>query len=211
MPFRLRDCLPFAGFTAQSFRFLETGPLIDAELELVQPSLRWVDAVLAACRHPLSLARSPALADTSRQQILDFLNACPSGHQDPKPASDLAPAYHFWMNVSDNSRLPIAGGINLRIGHQFDLVMYHGHIGYHVYAPSRGHHYAERACRLLFPLARCHGIDPLWITCNPDNFASRRTCERLGGNLVEIVPIPPENPLFARGETEKCRYRVDLK
>lgn len=211
MPFRLRDCLPFAGFSAQNFKFLDPGPMIDGELELIPPSLQWADAVLAVCRHPASVQNSPALADTSRQQILDFLRACPDGHQDPKTSGDVAPAYHFWMRVSDNREFPIAGGINLRIGHQFELVMYHGQIGYHVYPPSRGKHYAERACRLLLPLARRHSIDPLWITCNPDNFPSRRTCERLGADLVEIVPVPVENPLYARGETEKCRYRIDLK
>ena len=210
MPFRLRDCLPFSGFGAQRFKFLDTGPLVDGELELVVPSHEWTDAVLAACRHPMSLDRSPALADTSRQQITDFLSACPDGHQEAKAANGLSPAYHFWMHIRNNPEFPIAGGINLRIGNQYDLVMFHGQIGYHVYPPLRGRHYAERSCRLLLPLALRHGIDPLWITCNPDNFASRRTCERLGGTLVEIVPVPPENPLFMRGEIEKCRYRIDL-
>jgi tagatose 1,6-diphosphate aldolase len=57
-------------------------------------------------------------------------------------------------------------------------------------------------------LAGRHGIDPLWVTCNPDNFASRRSCERLGAQLVEIVPVPLKHPLYQRGEMEKCRYRV---
>jgi tagatose 1,6-diphosphate aldolase len=50
----------------------------------------------------------------------------------------------------------------------------------------------------------------LWITCNPDNYASRRTCERLGAEMVEIVPLPSNNVLYQRGEREKCRYRLDL-
>jgi tagatose 1,6-diphosphate aldolase len=179
-------------------------------LELVGPSEQWVDAALAACRHPLSLEQSPALADASRQQILEFVKACPQGRQAANGSAGIAPAYHFWMHVADNPELPIAGGINLRIGNQYDLLMYNGQVGYHVYPAARGRHYAERACRLLFPLALRHAINPLWITCNPDNFASRRTCERLGGKLVEIVPVPPEHALFARGEREKCRYRIDL-
>ena len=64
--------------------------------------------------------------------------------------------------------------------------------------------------RMLFPLAPMHGMRTLWITCNPDNWPSRRTCERLGGEMVEIVPLPPENPLYQRGEKSKCRYRIDL-
>ena len=80
-----------------------------------------------------------------------------------------------------------------------------------VYPPARGNAYAERSCRLLLPLARRHGLRSLWITCNPDNAASRRTCERLGAVYVDTLPIPPEEPLFARGETHKCRYLLDLR
>lgn len=214
MPFRLRDCLPFSrgapGSKFLGFKFLETGTLTDGELELVAPSLRWVDAVLAVCRHPVSLDKSPALGETTREQILEFLKNCPEGHQPANSSAGLAPAYHFWMRDAANPQFPIAGGLNLRVGNQYDLLMYNGQVGYHVYAPARGRHFAERACRLLFPLALRHGLNPLWITCNPDNFASRRTCERLGGKLVEIVPVPAEHALYARGEREKCRYRIDL-
>ena len=106
--------------------------------------------------------------------------------------------------------VPIAGGIGLRIGKTRNIEMYYGHFGYHVYPPARGRRYAERSCRLLMPLARRHGLKSLWITCNPDNYASRRTCERLGGVLVSIVAVPDDDPLYARGEREKCRYRIDL-
>ncbi|MGD0464823.1 MAG: GNAT family N-acetyltransferase [Tepidisphaeraceae bacterium] len=210
MPFRLRDCLPFSRFSTPPFTFLDPGPLIDAELELVAPSEEWVDAVLAACRHPLSIQEAPALADTSQKQLLDFLGACPGGRQPENPAKGLVPECHFWMRVTDRPEFPIAGGIGLRIASTYDTVMYSGHVGYHVYPPARGRHYAERACRMLLPLARRYGINPLWITCNPDNYASRRTCERLGGKLVEIVPVPVQHALYQRGETKKCRYRIDL-
>ncbi len=210
MPFRLRDCLPFARSSTPTFRFFDPGPLIDAELELIVPSEPWVDEVLKSCRHPLSVRDAPALADTSRGQLMDFLKTCPGGRQQANPPRDSVPAYYFWMLRREDSELPMAGGIGLRVSNNYETVMYSGHIGYHVYPPARGRHCAERACRLLLPLARMHGIDPLWITCNPDNFASRRTCERLGGQLVEIVPVPMDHPLYERGEMEKCRYRIDL-
>ena len=59
-------------------------------------------------------------------------------------------------------------------------VYYFGHIGYHVDPPWRGHHYAARACALLAPLIAVAGKSSVVITADPDNFASRRTCERLG-------------------------------
>ena len=66
------------------------------------------------------------------------------------------------------------------------------------------------ACQLLFGLARRHGLSELWITCNPDNIASRKTCERLGAEYVETVSLPRDHVLYQRGEREKCRYRIDL-
>lgn len=122
------------------------------------------------------------------------------------PPRGWVPAYVFEMRVGGHK----AGGLNLRVGNTRDLIMYGGHIGYGVDPDYRGHHYAERACRLLLPLAKAHGLNPLWITCSPDNAASRRTCERLGAELVEIVKLPKDCDMYKRGEREKCRYKIDL-
>ena len=122
------------------------------------------------------------------------------------PSREWLPAYVFEMRVGGRK----AGGLNLRIGNTPGIVLYGGHIGYNVEPEFRGNHYAERACRLLLPLAKAHGLDPLWITCNPDNIPSRRTCERLGAELVEIIPLPEDNDQYAEGEREKCRYRLRL-
>jgi tagatose 1,6-diphosphate aldolase len=197
--------------------FHNAGPLVDGELELVPPQLRWADEVLEACRHPLTLRDAPYDARLTRGQLEQFLSAAPLGHEPGDPSRNKAPTYHFWMMLrhgplgpGDPPPLRIAGGVGLRIGTWPTLERYYGHLGYHVYPPARGHHYAERACRLLLPLARRHSLRPLWITCNPDNIASRRTCERLGGRLIDIVSVPPQDPLHQRGETEKCRYRLDI-
>lgn len=194
-----------------SFHFLDPGRLCDDDLELVAPDPRWVDDLLDACRHPQTQRDAPALAKTTRQQLLDFLAHNPTGHQPPNPALGLVPAYHFWMRLhGPDAPLIIAGGIGLRIGNTVDLEYYAGHIGYHVYPPARGRHLAERACRLLLPLARRHGLERVWITTNPDNLASRRTCQRLGAKLAEIVPLPDNHVLYALGERQKCRYCLDL-
>ena len=206
------------------FLFLDHGRLVDRELELVAPDARYVDDVLSACAHPMS-AGDPQASAMTPQRITDFLRLAPGGHQRGDSADRATvPSYHFWMRLSriEAARGPMppwgagdppvrmAGGIGLRIGNTRDLQLYYGHVGYNVFPPARGNHYAERACRLLLPLARAHGLDELWITCNPDNLASRRTCERLGCALVDIVQVPVGHPLHLRGEREKCRYRLNL-
>ncbi len=119
-----------------------------------------------------------------------------------------APTYRFEMHSS--ACLASIGRIDLRVGHTPHLERYAGHIGYRVEPEHRGHHYAARSCRLLFPLARLHGLNPLWITCDPDNMASRRTCELAGGRLVGIVQVPRADDLYRFGHRWKCRYRIDL-
>lgn len=119
---------------------------------------------------------------------------------------DWLPSYSFDMRVNGER----AGGINFRLGNTRNIIMYCGHVGYIVEPDYRGHHYAERACRLLFPLMKAHGFDAIWITCNPDNIPSRRTCERLGGELVEIVRIPQDSEMYRDGQRQKCRYRISL-
>jgi tagatose 1,6-diphosphate aldolase len=121
---------------------------------------------------------------------------------------NLVPAYRFEMrHVPSGKRM---GGIDLRVGDTYDLVHYGGHLGYGVDAEFRGRHYAARSCRLLLPLAKQHGINPVWITCNPDNRASRRTCELAGARYAEIVDLPEHIDMYKRGERQKCRYRIDL-
>jgi tagatose 1,6-diphosphate aldolase len=118
------------------------------------------------------------------------------------------PAYRFQMRHGDTAQ--IMGSISLRIGSAERVVLYAGHVGYSVLPACRGHHYAERATRLLLPLARAHGMSELWITCSPNNRPSRRTIERLGAEYVETVDVPSTYPLPEGEIRQKRRYRLQL-
>ena len=117
------------------------------------------------------------------------------------------PTYTFKM-FSQQSGLEM-GQINLRIGSTRHLEQYAGHIGYGVIGAHRGHHYAARSVVLILPLARRHGLDPVWITCDPENVASRRSLEIAGAEFVEIVDVPSNCGIrkFC-GKPRKCRYRL---
>ncbi|HTM16950.1 MAG TPA: GNAT family N-acetyltransferase [Terracidiphilus sp.] len=117
------------------------------------------------------------------------------------------PTYSFKM-FSQHSEQEL-GQINLRIGSTTHLEQYAGHIGYGVHRAHRGHHYAARSVSLILPLARRLGIDPVWITCDPDNAASRRSLEIAGAEFVEIVDVPPTCGIRKfGGKLHKCRYRI---
>lgn len=126
-------------------------------------------------------------------------------HQHPgNPAKGWVPSYDFEMR-----RVGVGGAvghINFRAITSNTVALYSGNFGYSVEPAHRGRHFAERAVRLLLPLAKAHGHESIWITCNPDNLPSRRTCERLGSRLVEIVSLPADNEMYLRGERQKCRY-----
>jgi predicted acetyltransferase len=118
------------------------------------------------------------------------------------------PAYFF--SIVDAASGEPAGNINLRLGWDENLVLYAGHIGYGVDEAWRGRRFAARATRLLAPLAARHGFPELWITCNPDNVASRRSCELAGAAYVETVEVMPGSAYYERGIRQKCRYRLNL-
>jgi len=117
-------------------------------------------------------------------------------------------AYYFEMLHTGSSEL--LGRINLRTSSDFQFFQYSGHIGYTVEEAHRGHRFAARSVLLLLPFAADLGVNPVWITCNPDNAASRRTCELAGGELIEIVDVPPDTPIYESGAHQKCRYRFTL-
>ena len=198
------SAVPFSFYPQQSF--------VDDDLELIAPDPKWIDAILRECSDRQTRAIDPHLAQTTRQSLTDFLIAAPCGRVAGDLKRHVVPASHFWLRWRDDvtRRYRMAGGIGVRLASTPDIEQYAGHIGYHVYPPARGRHFAERACRMLLPLLKFHQFGTIWITCNPDNLPSRRTCERLGAIYMETVDVPITHPFYARGERQKCRYRWEI-
>lgn len=117
------------------------------------------------------------------------------------------PAYIFHIRLCATGQ--IIGRVSLRIATEEEL-KYSGHIGYQIDPDHRGNHYAERASRLVLPIARRHGLNEVWITCNPDNPASQRTIERLGATYIETVDVPEDYPMSPGSIRQKRRYCLKL-
>ncbi len=117
------------------------------------------------------------------------------------------PAYYFTI-VRRLDRVEV-GKCDLRIGHN-ENTKYGGNIGYEIFEEFRGNRYATKACKFMFPLAKKHEIDYLIITCDPDNIASRKTCEYSGGELIGILDIPSWHEMYKAGKIKTCQYSVKL-
>ncbi len=123
-----------------------------------------------------------------------------------QPEKRWVPGYKFDICLLDGTAI---GYCDLRIGHN-EKTYIGGNIGYGIDEPWRGHHYAAKACRLLFRLARKHGMTHLIITCVPTNAASSRTCQLLGGTYLETADIPEDNEMYAEGKRQVMIYRFGL-
>ncbi|MBZ9687099.1 GNAT family N-acetyltransferase [Clostridium estertheticum] len=78
-------------------------------------------------------------------------------------------------------------------------------MGYGIDEAYRGKSYASKTCRIIKQVAISHGMDKVIITCDPDNWASRRTCEE-GLKLKEIANLPPHNVMYLEDERQKCIF-----
>lgn len=114
------------------------------------------------------------------------------------------PCYFFKMVAAAEMRREL-GHCDLRVGTHPEIA-YSGNIGYRVYRQHRGNHYALKASRLMLHFACELGMEEALITCNPDNAASRRTLEALGGELRATVEVPPGSACYKAGDRVKCQF-----
>lgn len=114
------------------------------------------------------------------------------------------PEYIFEMiKTGTKKRMGIIG---LRIILNDRLKKYGGNLNYEVEKEFRGNRYAARCCQLLFALARKHKLKKLLITCGPNNIGSKKTCEILGGKLIDIINVEIEPGIFR----DTCRYEIQI-
>jgi predicted acetyltransferase len=108
------------------------------------------------------------------------------------PETGYVPEYKFEM--SHAIKKAVMGTIDLRVSLTEKLKEFGGHIGYEVIEHYRGHQYAARSCKLLFPLIRKLGIQPIVITCYSENTPSVKTIESIAAKLIvtQDVEIEPQ-------------------
>jgi predicted acetyltransferase len=98
----------------------------------------------------------------------------------PRPPGRVPCTTWWWVDGDD-----YLGRIALR--HQLNehLLEVGGHIGYDVRPTARRRGHATAMLGRVLPIAHAMGLDPVLITCDADNEASRRTIEHHGGVLED--------------------------
>ena len=122
------------------------------------------------------------------------------------PVKGYSPGYAFKMRHPGGVRT--MGLIRLRIDSAAKL-RYPGHIGYEVRKRYRGHRYAARAACLILQLASKHGLTTVWLTVDPKNIASQKTCDIIGARYVETVRLPKTHEMYTQGARYRRRYRLE--
>lgn len=101
--------------------------------------------------------------------------------------------------IEDNK---LVGTLNIRHTLNQQLLQRGGHIGYSVLVSQRRKGIATKM--LTFGIDQCHrmGIRDILVTCQQDNVASRKTIEKCGGHLENVINIHGEKILryWIKGE-----------
>jgi predicted acetyltransferase len=97
--------------------------------------------------------------------------------EDAVRATGWVPATHLWW-VDGTEFL---GRLSIRHRLTPWLLDYSGHIGYDVRPSARRRGHATAMLRAALPWCRDLGINPVLVTCDADNIASRKVIENNGG------------------------------
>jgi predicted acetyltransferase len=100
---------------------------------------------------------------------------------DTRRPTGWVPATHLWW-VEGSQFL---GRLSIRHRLTPWLLDYSGHIGYDVRPSARRRGHATAMLREALPWCRDLGIDPVLVTCDADNVASRRVIENNGGQFED--------------------------
>ncbi len=152
---------------------------------------------------PFTFLRPGKLVDIDFELVLTrTVEADPTKHH--------VPMYEF--DIRHTGQLVAIGKIRLRIGSARAL-RYPGHIGYEVRQRFRGHRYAAKGCQLLLRLAYAHSLRAVWLTVDPANIPSHKTCQIIGAKYGETVRIPHDHEMYRGGArcTLRRRYRLQLR
>ena len=113
-----------------------------------------------------------------------------------------SPSFHYW--AVDDGRF--IGEFQLRTQFTENVLTDIGSIGYAVRVSEWGKGYGTEILRQGMEIAKRHGMKAVLLTINEQNTASVHVCEKLGGELRDIIDAYNE----AEGHHRLRRYWITL-
>jgi predicted acetyltransferase len=126
----------------------------------------------------------------------------------PPEAQFLSRVTEYRFSIHQRGEGSRIGRIHLRFTNDEEIVRAVGHTGYAIDEMYRRRGYATHSLSLIVSLAKSCQVSPLWVLIEPDNIASRKTAERAGFQLQDIVATSVEGLGLGIGE-RVCRYLID--
>lgn len=119
-----------------------------------------------------------------------------------QPNDGYLESYRFDINADENW----VGWIQVKIGYSL-RAYYDGQIGYMINDESnRNKGYATNACLALKPFLAKLGYKYITLSTDENNIASRRVCEKIGAELLDIVDTPTWTGIYQQGQRRTCIY-----
>jgi tagatose 1,6-diphosphate aldolase len=146
--------------------------------------------------------RTPIYKHSNVALYNDFINL-------EQPNNGVLQYYRFSINAEGKW----VGWIQVKIGYSL-RAYYDGQIGYMIDDENdRNKGYATDACLALKPFLCKLGYDYITITTDENNTASRRVCEKIGAELLDVVDTPTWTSIYKRGQRRTCifEWKIDME
>lgn len=171
---------------------------------LVLPSEKYMQSYLEAVKefqdenNPQASNYGALDVDTLRRDFGTYVRILKEQSEGKNLPPGYVPATEFWI-IED---AVYAGRIQIRHTLNDYLLDEGGHVGYNIRKSMRRRGIGSRALVLGLKEAVKLGITRVLITCDEDNFASRKIIEKNGGVLEDVRSISGRN-------VKKCRFWID--
>lgn len=124
-----------------------------------------------------------------------------------KGGENIIPYYYYAIILKETDKE--IGKISIRIGHNKHSY-YNGNIGFEIYDEYRGFKYSLLASKMVLQIAKFHGMNYLYLSCDESNIASSKIIENLGANLIEVAVPPIDYIFYYKGMERQKIYKLNL-
>ena len=170
-------------------------------MQLKSPNTRYEESYLQAVIESDEENLDTTLAKPQAgQSFADFVKTLLSQSKGDHLPKGYVPASTFWL-IDKNEFI---GRVQIRHTLTKSLLEEGGHIGYYIRPTQRKKGYGRKILELGLIKAKELGIYKALVTCDVDNFGSKKIIESQGGKF-ENTYVPTD------GKTPKLRYWINTK